>query len=130
MEMDEPIVRESLLMFYFHALGFRYALLIPLAAFVAFVLALILVIRGKGPALGPALVLIVPMAVYIGIFAGVDGIVASCQVLAITGGSPNSSEIARGVAMSFVAPMLAMFLSIPAYLAAVIGTTIRSFRGT
>jgi len=49
MSPDAEPVQQSLLSWMFTALGFPYVVLLPLAGFLCFLLALIVVIRGKGP---------------------------------------------------------------------------------
>jgi hypothetical protein len=63
--------KESLLSWMLHALGAKYVILLPVSALVGFVLTLIVVIRGKGPMAGVALMLIIPIPFLISLFASV-----------------------------------------------------------
>lgn len=125
-EEFEP-VRQSYLMWFFSALGWKYTLLLPLAGLLAFVLTLLVVTRGKGPAQVGALLFIVPLPVLIGIYGVVEGLIASYQVIAMSNTTPRPSQVAEGVSMSLVAVMVGMFLATPSYLAATAGLIVRSF---
>lgn len=57
--MDAEPVQQSYLSWMFTALGFPYLILLPLTALVCFVLALIIVVRGKGPMAAASLILII-----------------------------------------------------------------------
>jgi hypothetical protein len=124
-EFAEP-VRQSYLMWFFSALGWRYTLLLPLAGLLAFVLTLLVVTRGKGAAQVGALLFIVPLPVLVGIYGVVEGLIASYQVIAMTSISPKPSAIAEGVSMSLVTIMVGMVLATPSYLLAVAGLIVRS----
>lgn len=121
----EP-VRQSFLHWIFMALGVKYTLLLPLAAFIAFVLTLIVLLRGKGPMAAAALFFIVPMPFLIGIYGAIEGQIAVYQVIAATAVQPKPSELAEGTSMALVAPMVGMLLMIPAYALAIAGLIVRS----
>jgi hypothetical protein len=125
-EEFEP-VRQSYLMWLFSALGWKYALLLPLAGLLTFGLTLLLVTRGKGAAQVGALLFIVPLPVLIGIFGVVEGLIASYQVIAASAVMPKPAHVAEGVSMSLVAVMLGMVLATPSFLAATVGLIVRSF---
>ena len=124
-EMAMP-VQQSYLMFVYESLGLRYALLLPLTALISFNLTLLVVLRGRGAAAGFALLFIVPMPLMVGVHGFLDGWIASGQVMA-AGGVPNN--LGLGMAMSLVAPMVGMWLTIPSYLLAMIALLMRSWRG-
>ncbi len=125
-EVAEP-VRMSYLEFLFQALGFRYAVLLPAVGILAFVFVLVLVIRGKGPALTGALLFLVPLPVLVGLFAAVDGMVASFQVIAMSNTAPKPSEYAMGISMSLVSVYLGFLLAVPSYILATCGLIARAF---
>lgn len=127
--VDNLPQQQSYLEFVFMSLGVRYTLLLPLAALVSFVLVLVLVLRGKGPWLSAAIVLLVPLPLYVGILGLVDGLMSSFQVVAMSESNPRPSDLAQGVGMSLVSVLVGINLSIPGYLLAVIGTIIRSLAG-
>ena len=122
----EPI-RQSFLSWFFNALGFQYAILLPLAGLMCFLLALILVLRGKGPMAAAGLILIVHVPLLIGVFAAIQGGIASYTVIAMSVTTPKPSEVAVGISTALVAPMVGMFLMVPGYATAALGAIIRSF---
>lgn len=121
----EP-VRQSFLQWIFMALGLKYTLLLPLAAFVAFVLTLVILLRGRGPMAAAALIFIVPMPFVIGIYGAIEGQIAVYQVIAATAVQPKPSELAEGTSMALATPMVGMLLMVPAYLLATAGLIVRS----
>lgn len=129
-EFIEDLPRQqSYLEFFFHSLGWRYSLLLPMAALAAFVLVLVLVIRGKGNSLPAALILIVPLPIFVAIMGVVDGMLASFAVISMSDTAPKPSVWAEGISMSLVTVLVGMMLAVPGYLLAVVGTSIRSLRG-
>lgn len=127
-EVAEP-VRQSFLLFLINALGIRYAFLLPAAALVAFIVVLILVLRGKGPELVGALIFIVPLPVLVGILGTVDGMLASYQVIAMSDLAPKPSEVAQGISMSLVSAWIGLMLAVPGYLLAAVGLAVRALAG-
>jgi hypothetical protein len=126
-EFVEDLPRQqSYLQFFFSALGIRYSFLLPLAALVSFVLVLIVVLRGKGSWMSAALVLLVPLPFYVGILGVIDGMLASLQVIAMSDTSPKPSALAEGISMSLVTALVGLWLSVPGYLLAVVGSIVRS----
>ena len=123
-------VRESYLHFVFTALGIKYSVLLSGAALVAFALTLVVLLRGKGPMAGAALFFIVPMPLLIGLYGGIDGLISTYTIIAATSVQPKPSELAYGISLSLVAPMMGMLLMVPAYLLAMIGLIIRSLSAT
>lgn len=121
-----PVAQTSYLLWLYRALGVRFAFLLPAAALLSFVLVLLVLLKGKDRTIGPCLVLIVPLPFLVGIYALFDGLVASFQVISASQLAPKPTEIYEGLAMSFVAPYLGMFLTLPGYCAAVIGLLIRT----
>lgn len=125
MQDSEPI-RQSLLSAVFQALGFSYTILLPLAALLSFLLVLLIVLRGKGPMAAAGLVLIVNAPLLIGLFAAVQGGLASFSVIAMSSTSPHPAEIAAGISTALYAPLVAILLTAPAYATAAFGAFFRS----
>lgn len=125
MQDFEP-VRQSYLQFLYSALGIKYTLLLPLAGLAAFVVTLIVVIRGKGSLAGVTLLFIVPAPFFIGLYGALEGTVASYQVIAASAVQPKPSELAQGISMALVTPMIGLLLMVPAYATATIGLLVRS----
>ena len=121
----EP-VRQSCLAWMFSALGISYAILLPLAGLICFLLALILVLRGKGPMAAAGLVLIVHVPLLIGVFAAIQGAISSYSVIAMSATTPEPSERAAGISTALFAPLVGMCLMVPGYATAAIGAFIRA----
>ena len=119
-------VNQSQLQFYYSALGLRYLVLLLLAAVIGFVVTLIVVIRGRGHLATAALLLAVLLPLLVGVEATVDGAMAASEVIAASGATPKPSEIARAVSMSLASLKVAMSLTAPIIIMAVVGSLLRS----
>jgi len=126
---DAEPVQQSLLNWMFTALGFPYVVLLPLAGLLCFLLALFVVLHGKGPMAAAALILIVHVPLLIGVFAAIQGGIASYAIIAMSAASPKPSEEAAGISTALVAPLVGMLLMAPGYATAALGAFIRSFGG-
>lgn len=127
---DPAPVQQSLLHWFLVSLGFRYAVLLSLAGFLSFVLALIIVLRGKGPFAGASLLLAVHVPLLIGVYAAVDGLIRSYTVMAASDVTVKASEVASGYSTALVAPLAALALMVPGYVTAVLGSFIRAVSGS
>ena len=128
--MDTDPVPQSLLIWAYNSLGMMYAILLPIAGLVSFVLASVVVFRGKGAMSAAALILIVHTPLLIGLFAALQGAIASYTMIANAPTTPKPSEIAGGISTALVAPMFGMLLMIPGYAIAAIGSFVRSLSGS
>ena len=126
MSPDAEPVRQSFLSWTITALGFPYLMLLPLAGLLCFLLALVVVLRGKGPMAAAALILIVPVPLLIGVFAAIQGGISSYTVIAASATTPKPSEVALGVSTALIAPLVGMLLMIPGYTIAALGAFIRA----
>jgi hypothetical protein len=124
-----PPAQQSMLVWFLSALGAKYSLLLPLAGVLALVLVLVLVVRGNSRWTGAALMLVVPLPLLVGLFGALEGAIDAFTVIAGSAVAPKPSEVAAGVSTSLVAPFVGMLLMVPAYLAGVIGTAVRSLTG-
>lgn len=122
--VDRP--RESFLGWMIRAMG-PIGLLIPVAAFFGFVLALVVVIRGQGPFALAALVFLVPIPFLLGLLGAVYGMILSLQVIATSSVAPKPSELSDGIATALFTPLLGLVCMAPGYLVAVLGSLARSF---
>lgn len=122
---DAEPIRQSYLSWLFNALGAQYAILLPLAGLICFLLALTVVLRGKGPLAAAGLVLIVHVPLLVGVFAAIQGLVTSFSIIAASAVTPKPSEFAEVYAMAIAAPMVGMVLMIPGYATAALGAIIR-----
>ena len=100
--------------------------MIPFAGLFCFVLTLVVVMRCHGPFALAALVFIVPIPFLLGLFGTLQGMVLSLQVIAASSVMPKPSEISDGIATSLFTPMLGLIFMTPSYLAAILGSVIRS----
>ncbi|TWT79659.1 hypothetical protein CA13_10650 [Planctomycetes bacterium CA13] len=124
--MDPEPIRQSLLSWIFAALGLPYVILLPLAGLLCFLLALIVVLRGRGPMAAASLILVVHVPFFIGLFAAIQGAIASYSIIATSVTTPKPSEVAAGISTALVAPLVGMLLMVPGYATAAIGAFIRS----
>lgn len=118
---------QSYLMWVVTALGIN-SLLIPLCAAVSFGLTILVLLRGKGPLTGVALLFIVPMPLVLGFWGALKGSIASFAVIAMSDVAVKPSEVAGGVAEALLGPLTGLVLMAPSYLAAMIGLVIRCVR--
>ncbi len=125
----EP-VRQSFLSWIFTALGFPYVILLTLAALLSFAVALIVVVRGRGPMATAALVLVVPMPLLVGLFGAIQGAISSYTVIAMSSTSPKPSDMAAGISTALVAAMVGVAFTAPGYAVATIGAVLRSVLST
>lgn len=102
-------------------------MLVPVAGFFAFVLALVVVIRGQGPFAIATLVLVVPIPFLLGLLGAVYGMILSLQVIATSSVAPKPSELSDGIATALFTPLLGLVCMAPGYLVAVLGALARSF---
>ena len=125
MEADQP-VQQSFMNWILAALGFPYVIVLPLAGILCFSLALILVIRGKGPMAAASLILIVHVPLLIGVFAALQGGIASYVVIATSESTPKPAEVAAGISTALIAPLVGIILMVPGYAIAALGAMIRA----
>ena len=128
MQGETTVEQQNILAWMFHALGPMYILLLPLAGLTAFVLAFLIVTRGRGPMAAAALVLVVHIPLLVGLFGVVHGMLASLSVIAQSSATPKPAEIAQGISLSLFAAIVGMFLCAPAYLTAAIGSFARCMK--
>lgn len=124
--MTNDPAQQSLLLWFYNSLGLMYAVLMPLSGLVSFLLALLLVLRGRGPFLGIALFLIVHVPLLIGVYAAVQGVISMYSLISQSAGTPKPSEIAAGISISLVPITVGIFFLIPSYSVAAIGSLVRS----
>ncbi len=102
-------------------------LLILAAGPCCLVLTLFIVIRGQGPFACAALVFLVPIPFWLGLFGMLKWLTASLQLIAMSSAAIKASEISDGIAGSLVNPMLGLVMMVPSYLVATLGSIFRSF---
>jgi len=123
--MESAPVQRSLLSWVLNSLGIPCLILLLLTGLVCFVLALIIVVRGRGPMAVAALVLTVHAPILIGLAVSLQSAITSYTLIATSGTAPKPSDVAVGISSALVAPLLGIGMAIPAYATAVIGAFIR-----
>ena len=93
-------------------------LLVSLTAVISFVMVLFIIVRTKGPSSSSALLLIVPLPIFVSIVCLLRGIVASASVIAATGSNPALAEWAGAIAASCSELAFATLSTVPGYLVA------------
>ena len=119
--------QQSPLVWLFRALGMRYTIFLPFITLLALVLAMIAVMRFKTPALTALLLAVVPLPLFYGAMATIDGLLASWQVIGMSSVNPKPSELADGGAMSLVSMQVGLILTLPVYVLAIVALIQRSF---
>jgi hypothetical protein len=129
-DIVEPVVQQSVLMWYYSSLGLKYALALPAAGLFSFVAALLILIRGRGPFLGSGLVLAVSAPVFVGLVGTVDGVMAVYQIIGMSSSTPRASDLGHGVSMALVAMQVGLVCAFPSLALATVGSLIRSMTAT
>jgi hypothetical protein len=119
---------ESLLEYFARSLGSIDVVLIPLLGLVSFALALVIVIRGKGPTVGPALVLTALLPTLYGLLSAVSGVIVNLLEISKSPTMPPPNIYAAAWSYGLVSLYCGIALGIPGYLTAMIGASVRAFR--
>ena len=128
---DELAPREmSFLGWLFTTLGPVYTLCLLLVALVAFVLTLIVVVRGKGGMGVAALAFIVPAPLFVGVLGAVNIARVAAVYIASSCYSPKPHEIANGCSESLLALLAGLILMGPSFAVAMVGLFVRGFGGS
>lgn len=106
-----------------YALGWEYSLLLGAAIAVSAGLTWRLVRRGHGPAVGTALLLAIPLPLWVGAIGGLHGTMAMLNALSC---DAKPSHIWAGVALALVAPLVGLIGMAPAYLTALFVLHVRA----
>jgi hypothetical protein len=108
------------------ALGFRYTVFLPFIAILALVLAIIAIGRFKTPVLTALLLAVVPLPLFYGAMAMIDGMMASMQVIMLSEALVKPSELAEGGSLSLVSLQVGLVLSLPVYVLSVVALAYRA----
>ncbi len=103
-----------------------YGVLLAVAGLVSAVVALTIVLRGKGPLAAVALVLVVPLPLLIGVVGAWHGACSSFGTIGLSGADVKSSEIAAALSDILVRPIAGALLMTPGYVIAAGGAFIRA----
>lgn len=101
-------------------------LFIVMSALVVFVLTIVVVTRGRGPIVGPTLVLLLHGPFAISVMATLNSLVNSFSVLAMSDQVIKASIWAEALAEALLLPLEALLLTAPSYLIAVVALLVRS----
>ena len=124
-EVFEPVVVESPFVWFLESLGFG-GLMVAAAGLAAFVLTLFVVFRGKGSAVGPALLLIVPLPVLVSVFSVLQGMIVSFFVISHSDNQIKASEVPAAISATLVTPIFGLLSMAPSYVLALLFLVYRS----
>ena len=125
--MNFPGEPQSLASFYLSALGV-YAILLPLAALVSLAIALIVIVRGRGPLASASLVLAVSLPLLVGMYGTISGALASCRVVSSWDFQLKTAEILEAVSHALVPIQIGMVLMAPIFVLALFGSLWKSLK--
>ncbi|MGC3968424.1 MAG: hypothetical protein QM775_13920 [Pirellulales bacterium] len=120
------IKNESLMQYYMRACGKPFFYLMLGAAVAAFILTFVVVRYGKGPTVGPALVLTTPAAFYLGLWCMAESFVVIGRIAEQSGVEPDTGTLIAALGHAMAPLLLGAIFSIPAFLTAVIGAIVRA----
>ncbi len=109
------------------ALG-TYAVLIPLAAVASSVLILILILRGREPFAGFAVLLIAPLPLVVGMIGAIHSGISTTAALA-NSSNPSPNGIWQALMIALFFPAFGLLMLIPGYSLAVLGSVVRTMSG-
>jgi hypothetical protein len=122
-----PPVHQSGLQWMLSVLGFDIALLLVAAA-IAFAVVLVMLHRGKGPAMVGAILLVIPLPLYFALWRALGGVVVSGSAIAVAETAPKPHEVFGGIAEMALFMRMGLMLTIPSFLLATIGLAVRALQ--
>lgn len=123
--MMEEQVQESMASWLIHSAGFL-GLLILLTSLIVFLAALIVVFASRRPAMIAACFPWLLLPLWLGCLGAFWGSLQSFMVIAQSEVAPKPSELAEGVSVALVSPLLALVLTFPGYLILTVGLFLRT----
>jgi hypothetical protein len=118
----------SMLELFWQSVGLRYLFFLLVCTGISLALVLLLIVKGKGPALGPALALAASLPFLIGLFGTANSVIDGC--LSLSGITiPQVEDIAKIAARASANLLVALIAGLPGYVAALAGTAYRSLMG-
>jgi hypothetical protein len=120
-----PMREQSLLSFFWMALGPFYTLALLGSGLLLFVGAVLVVLLGRPPVIAAYLAL-VPIPFLIGLYGVFDGMIASFRILATSSEAPRPSEVAVGISTSLVTGLLGTGAIIPSLFVLGLGLLIKT----
>jgi len=127
--MNQAPVPQSFLHWVISSVGGFYLILLLVSAALALILTTLVVVRGKGPHAGIALIFIVPLPLLIGIFVAILSGMQALSVIAMSDVQVKPSIIGEAYATALTGPLLGLVLMAPSYLLAMFGMLVRGMDG-
>ena len=116
----------SLLQLLLTSVGPTFAIVLPLAGILSFLLTFILVTRGRGAMAAASILLVVNLPLFIGIILGVKFMVDTNYEIVNGGATPDPNILTETISSAFVAPFFGILVAVPGYLVALFGTLVRT----
>src|SRR5262245_24867717 len=108
---------QSRLTFMLNALGSN-TLVLPLLALAALTLVVLLLVKGKGPAMVGGILLVTPLPICWGVLSVVSSLASVYGILGLADIEPKPSELYVGYAQILITAQIAIMLNTPAFVAA------------
>ena len=115
------------------SLGWFYMILLPAMpamAAVSFLCVVFLLAKGKGPMAAVAILLFVHAPLLVGLFATIQGLTKSFEIIGMIPRAPSSGVLAVAIGHPLQAMKVAILLTVPTYALAAIWTFVRGIRGS
>lgn len=127
--MDNEVGRDvpqSVLEFMFESLGLFYGTVIPLAGFVVFVGAVLVVCISKRPSVVAAYLVFLPLPFLIGVFGSIHGLITSFVVISQYDSAPRANDITIAVSTSLFSSLAGLAVTFPSLFILAFGLFIRT----
>ncbi len=112
-DMVEPVGQQSYLAWAFESLGPLYGLGLPLAGFVVFVGACLVVVLNRRPAVIAAYLPVAAFPFLLGCFGTIHGFISAFSVIAMSSMAPDPAEYARGISMALFSALVGFLVTFP-----------------
>lgn len=123
--MVEEQVRPSMLSWLIDSAGL-FGLLVVLSALIVFIGAVIVVMASRRPGVIAACFPWLLLPLWLGFMGILWGSLQSFMVIAFSDVNPKPKDVAEGVSMALVCPLLALVLTFPGYLVLSLGLFLRT----
>lgn len=107
----------------------NYGWLLPLAAFVSFVLVALVLLKGKGALVAAAIALLLPLPIWMGFVAMIDGLIVSAGIIEQSGVEPEWAAVFGSFATAIRVLWYGFALALPTFMlttAVVVARAIRA----
>src|SRR4051812_17513621 len=106
----------SLLLWLAQSVGSVGLALLLIVTMISFGLAILVISRGKSRSSGIALLAIVPMPLFAGLFLPMNGIINAATTISLSTTPVKSTEIAEGFTVMLATPLAGALFTLPVYL--------------